>query len=68
MPIINCRYCDKALVYGSVSDLPHFPFCSEKCKLLDLGAWLDGEHRIPSDETYLSDDLSGDDSGAQDAP
>jgi endogenous inhibitor of DNA gyrase (YacG/DUF329 family) len=23
------------------------PFCSERCKLLDLGAWLDGDYRIP---------------------
>ena len=25
-----------------------FPFCSERCKLIDLGAWLDAEYRIPS--------------------
>ena len=25
-----------------------FPFCSERCKLVDLGAWLDAEYRIPS--------------------
>jgi endogenous inhibitor of DNA gyrase (YacG/DUF329 family) len=23
------------------------PFCSERCKLLDLGAWFDGRHAIP---------------------
>lgn len=22
------------------------PFCSDRCRLLDLGAWLDGEYRI----------------------
>jgi endogenous inhibitor of DNA gyrase (YacG/DUF329 family) len=26
----------------------YFPFCSERCKLIDLGAWLDAEYRIPS--------------------
>jgi len=25
------------------------PFCSERCKLLDLGRWLDGRYRIPGD-------------------
>jgi len=31
------------------SKLPRFfPFCSERCKLIDLGAWLDAEYRIPS--------------------
>lgn len=26
---------------------PWRPFCSERCKLLDLGAWMDGRHAIP---------------------
>ncbi len=31
------------------SNLPRFfPFCSERCKLIDLGAWLDATYRIPS--------------------
>lgn len=25
---------------------PYAPFCSERCRLVDLGAWLDGAHRI----------------------
>ena len=29
-----------------------FPFCSERCKLLDLGAWLEGDYKIPV-EPYL---------------
>jgi hypothetical protein len=24
-----------------------FPFCSERCKLIDLGRWLDGRYQIP---------------------
>lgn len=24
-----------------------FPFCSERCRLLDLGRWLDASYRIP---------------------
>ncbi len=49
MPVIACRRCKKVLQYERVKDLPHFPFCSEKCKLLDLGKWLDAEHRIAGD-------------------
>lgn len=26
---------------------PYRPFCSERCKLLDLGNWLEGRYRIP---------------------
>jgi endogenous inhibitor of DNA gyrase (YacG/DUF329 family) len=29
-----------------MTDLPFFPFCSERCKLIDLGDWFDEEHRI----------------------
>ena len=25
---------------------PHFPFCSQRCKSIDLGKWLNGEYRI----------------------
>lgn len=26
-----------------------FPFCSRSCKLQDLGRWLSGDYRIPTD-------------------
>ena len=26
-----------------------FPFCSQRCKLIDLGAWLDSEYKITSE-------------------
>lgn len=26
--------------------MPTFPFCSDRCKLIDLGSWLDEEYRI----------------------
>jgi len=28
---------------------PFFPFCSERCRLLDLGAWLDGRYSVPAE-------------------
>jgi hypothetical protein len=27
------------------------PFCSERCKLIDLGAWFDESNRIPGNRT-----------------
>jgi hypothetical protein len=27
-----------------------FPFCSERCHLVDLGRWLGEEYRIPAEE------------------
>jgi len=26
-----------------------FPFCSRRCKLIDLGAWLDGKYKLISE-------------------
>ncbi|MEE9514464.1 MAG: DNA gyrase inhibitor YacG [Candidatus Brocadiales bacterium] len=46
IPKIECRYCGKGLVYTSTSELPFFPFCSERCKLIDLGKWVEEEHKI----------------------
>jgi uncharacterized protein len=28
----------------------HMPFCSSRCADIDLGRWLGGEYRIPTDE------------------
>jgi endogenous inhibitor of DNA gyrase (YacG/DUF329 family) len=28
-------------------DNEHFPFCSERCRMQDLGKWLDEDYRIP---------------------
>lgn len=63
MPKIDCRYCGKELSYKSTSDLPFFPFCSERCKLIDLGKWVEEEHRI---EEPLSPEASEDRGKPQD--
>jgi endogenous inhibitor of DNA gyrase (YacG/DUF329 family) len=33
-----------------------FPFCSARCKWIDLGAWLDADYRIPSKPDQESED------------
>ncbi len=35
------------------------PFCSDRCRLIDLGAWLSEAHKIP-DEHGVDEDFSGD--------
>ena len=40
---------------GSLALPRFFPFCSERCKMIDLGAWLDAEYRIPSKPDDESD-------------
>jgi len=38
-----------------------FPFCSERCKLIDMGAWFNGEYKIPADNQGEEDFGSQDD-------
>jgi uncharacterized protein len=43
------------------------PFCSERCRLADLGKWLDGAHRIgaPVTEEDLDQGLAPDDTDSE---
>lgn len=58
-----CPRCKAPVTWNE--EFPNRPFCSERCKLLDLGAWLTEEHRLPADEA--TPDLSAPDSGGTDA-
>ncbi len=41
----RCPICEQSC--PERSDNPTFPFCSQRCKLLDLSRWLDGDYRVP---------------------
>lgn len=43
----RCPTCDKSYEIAKLDDLPSFPFCSERCRLVDLGRWIDGAFVIP---------------------
>jgi endogenous inhibitor of DNA gyrase (YacG/DUF329 family) len=48
----KCPICKKPVEVSSQKQSEQakfFPFCSERCKLLDLGAWLDANYKIISD-------------------
>jgi len=38
----------------------HRPFCSERCKLIDLGRWIDEEYRVLGEDSPLSTEEQGD--------
>ncbi|NLK40879.1 MAG: DNA gyrase inhibitor YacG [Planctomycetes bacterium] len=49
----QCPICGKVIPSATtVGDgkkhinAPFFPFCSERCRLIDLGAWLDERYRV----------------------
>ncbi|MCE7965723.1 MAG: DNA gyrase inhibitor YacG [Nitrospira sp.] len=39
-------YCPECHHPTTWQDNPWRPFCSERCQLLDLGAWAGGQYRI----------------------
>jgi endogenous inhibitor of DNA gyrase (YacG/DUF329 family) len=41
---LRCPTC-KSIVLRSDE---HFPFCSDRCRLIDLGKWASGGYRISS--------------------
>jgi len=43
--IVNCPQCDQPVIWDSTSKFR--PFCSERCKLNDLGQWAAESYRIP---------------------
>jgi endogenous inhibitor of DNA gyrase (YacG/DUF329 family) len=55
---MKCPICKKPVEFGS----PEMPFCSERCRLIDLGQWSEEAYRIPvQDEAPPSaDDKDGD--------
>jgi hypothetical protein len=40
---IKCPICKKPVETGT----PDFPFCSERCRLIDLGNWAAEKYAIP---------------------
>ncbi|MCM2332486.1 MAG: DNA gyrase inhibitor YacG [Anaeromyxobacteraceae bacterium] len=42
-----CPICRKPV--APRADNRAFPFCSGRCRLLDLGQWLDGGYRVPGE-------------------
>jgi uncharacterized protein len=43
---LTCPTCSKSLQIETMDELPSFPFCSDRCKLIDLGRWIDGAYVI----------------------
>lgn len=51
--IVKCPNCEKEYNYYDSSVRP---FCSERCKMVDLGQWFNEEYTVPSSEPYFGDE------------
>jgi len=53
---VSCPNCGKPVEWTAASRWR--PFCSERCKLIDLGAWASEAYRIPEARVPDSDDTA----------
>ncbi len=44
---MRCPQCRKPVTWNNN---PNRPFCSERCRMIDLGNWADENYRIASNE------------------
>lgn len=45
---VRCPICDKVMAVEDLAAWPSFPFCSPRCRTIDLGRWLGEEYGLPA--------------------
>ncbi len=62
IPSVECPTCHRAVPWTAAN--PYRPFCSERCRLVDLGAWFSGARAIPDESApelaHPEDDAAAD--------
>ena len=56
--VVACPRCGKEVVFNKEIS-PYRPFCSERCKLIDLGKWAEGGYSIPLEDKSEEDLQTG---------
>ncbi|NNJ92359.1 MAG: DNA gyrase inhibitor YacG [Gammaproteobacteria bacterium] len=57
---VTCPNCKKTVAWTAASRWK--PFCSERCKLIDLGEWFEETNRISDNQESSQEFLSPEDS------
>ena len=55
--IVRCPTCGRVVEWNESSAWR--PFCSERCKLMDLGAWAAERHAIPGEAVETQEKPKG---------
>lgn len=53
MKVVKCPSCGKEAAYEGNE---FRPFCSERCKLLDFGAWADESYSLPAENSDTTEE------------
>jgi len=48
----HCPVCKKPVTRAA----DDFPFCSDRCRITDLGCWAAGDYRIAGEVTHIIND------------
>ena len=56
---VKCPTCEKEVEWSKQNAFR--PFCSERCKLIDLGAWASETYAVPGEPTLPTDFENGGD-------
>jgi uncharacterized protein len=56
MAMLECPVCRRQISYTATQEVPFRPFCSQRCKLIDLGRWLNEEYRVSEEASPDSPD------------
>ncbi|MBX3244027.1 MAG: DNA gyrase inhibitor YacG [Acidobacteria bacterium] len=51
--LVKCPNCGTAAEY---EDNEFRPFCSERCRLIDFGAWVNEEYSLPAESSELTEE------------
>jgi endogenous inhibitor of DNA gyrase (YacG/DUF329 family) len=46
---LRCPICQRTMDALEPAQWPEAPFCSRRCRLIDLGRWLGEDYRIAAD-------------------
>ena len=47
---VRCPVCDRLMEGQGTAEWPEFPFCSARCRTIDLGRWLGEKYRLNTPE------------------
>lgn len=61
---VRCEICKREMP-GQPIEWPNFPFCSPRCRMIDLGRWLGEEYRVPASEQSPPDESSQEEDDAK---
>ena len=55
---VKCPTCQTSVIWNEESK--YRPFCSQRCRLIDLGEWAQGKYTVAAEEDdTLSDSMVG---------